>query len=92
MREDKKRKEKDLMSSQLLCSFVLQLLYLMQDQTMAMWNTPADGRPVKTMSVKTRLKRCSNFTLKHSQSLVIWVMFLRAVEKEEPIQYLIISA
>lgn len=43
-------------------------LHLMQDQAMAMWHTPADGRPAETMAVNTRLERCSNFFLSEIQS------------------------
>lgn len=71
MTEDKKRKEKDLMPSELLCGFVLQLLYLSASHAGSSNGHvahPAAGRPAKIVAVNTRLKRCSNFLLPEIQS------------------------
>lgn len=87
MREDERGKESYVILATLwLCSPITASLCISHRiKQWGMWHTPADRRSAKTMAVNTRLKR-------HSQGLVFWVMFLRAVEKEEPIQSHIISA
>lgn len=91
---EKIKREKRRILCQLLCGFFLQLLHpftshtgsshgacgtlqQMEDQQ-RLWLCPPDSRGVP-----------ASFCLKYTQRLVFWVLFLRAVEKAEPIQSLI---